>query len=148
MLISESAITVKIVKEYLWRAYFMFFALQNTMPDTPKHYVWPPQTVCLTISNMLFDNFNTPLSPSKSPHIALSLWSSDNYNNIQNTAIFCPSDFRNDFRGHSRDTKTAQNWLYLCTAKQQREPDFSRISDKKLLQTTDFRHIIAIFAGG
>ena len=103
--------TVKIVKEYLWGAYFVCFALQNTMPDTPKHYVWPPQTVCLTISNILFDNFNTSLSRTKSPLPMLSFWPSDDYDNLQNTAIFCPSDFGNDFRGHSRDSKRARNWL-------------------------------------
>ena len=111
MLISNPNTTVKIVKEYLWRAYFMFFALQNTVPDTLKHYVWPPQTVCLTISNILFDNFNTTLSPSKSPHSALSFWPSDNYDKLQNTRIFCPSDFRNGFRGHSHNSKRARNWL-------------------------------------
>ena len=85
--------------------------LQNTVRDTPKHYVWHPQTVCLTISNMLFDNFNTSLSPSKPPLPVLSIWPSNDYDNLQNTAIFCPSDFGNDFRGHSRDSKRARNWL-------------------------------------
>ena len=81
------------------------------MPDTPKHYVWPPQTHCLTISNKLFDNFNTSLSPSKPPPIALSFWPSDNYLYVWILGIFCPSDFRNHFRGHSRDSKRARNWL-------------------------------------
>ena len=114
-------ITVKIVKEYLWRAYFMFFALQNTMPDTPKHHVWPPQTHCLTISNILFDNFNTSLSPSKPPLSALSIWLSGNYNDLQNTRIFCPSDFRNGFRGHSRDSKRPRNWLVFSLVRTHHE---------------------------
>ena len=121
MLNYESAITVKIVKEYLWRAYFMFLALQNTMPDTPKHYVWPPQTHCLTISNILFDNFNTSLSRTKPPLFTLSFWLSDNYDNLQNTRIFCPSDFGNDFRGHSRDSKRARNWLVFSLVRTHHE---------------------------
>ena len=93
----------------------MFFALQNTIPDTPKHYVWPPQTVCLTISNILFDNFNTPLSRSKAPYSALSSWLPDGYGKVRNTRVFCPSDFQNDFRGHSRDSKRLKiDYIFSC----------------------------------
>ena len=52
-------LTVKIVKEYLWRACIAIFTMQNIVPDTLIHYVLHPQTVCLTFSNILFDNFNT-----------------------------------------------------------------------------------------
>ena len=108
MLISESAINVKNVKEYLWGGYFVFFSMQNAMPDTTKHSVLPPQTHCLTMSNMLFDNINTCISPINRLYMTLSPWLSDNYRNMQNTRVFCPSDFRNGFRGHSRDSKRAK----------------------------------------
>ena len=61
---------------------------------------------------MLFDNFNTCVSCTKHLHLEITNWPSDSYNNLQNTRIFCPSDFRNDFRRHSRDSKRPQNWLY------------------------------------
>ena len=96
------------------RHLFRLFALPDTVPDTPKHTLWPPQTVCLTISNILFDIFNTPLSPSETLYLSLTNWLSDNYDNPQNTRIFCPSDFRNDFRGHSRNSKRPENWLVIA----------------------------------
>ena len=36
--------------------------MRNVEFETLKHYVWHPQTVCLTMSDMLFDNFNTRIS--------------------------------------------------------------------------------------
>ena len=102
-----SGIIVKIVKEYVWGACFVFFVLQNTVSDCPKHYVWHPQTVCLTLSNMLFDNFNTCFSCTKDMCLLITNWLSVCCGCTRNTRVFCPSDFRNDFRGHSRDSKRA-----------------------------------------
>ena len=108
MLIFEQAISVKNVNEYLWDGYFVCFALQNLVSDHPKHYVWASQTVCLTISNILFDNFNTCFSCTQLFCFVLTTWLSSDCRCMRNTRIFCPSDFGNDFRGHSRDTKRAK----------------------------------------
>ena len=105
---TESAITVKNVKEYVWRACFVCFALPDTSSDPLKHSVWPPQTVCLTLSNMLFDNFNIYISCAQTLYFATISWQSGDYGSMRILGIFCPSDFWNDFRGHSRDTKRAK----------------------------------------
>ena len=79
--------------------------MSGIVPDTLKHYVWHPQTHCLTISNMLFDNFNTCISSAKSLYLRLTNWQPVDYVCMRILGIFCPFDFWNDFRGHSRDSK-------------------------------------------
>ena len=86
-------------------------SLRNIVSDTLKHYVWPPQTHCLTISNMLFDNFNIYVLCTKGVCFDIRNLLSDNYRCTRILGVFCPSDFRNDFRGHSRDSKRPENWL-------------------------------------
>ena len=100
-------IIVKIVKEYVWGACFVFFVLQNTVSDCPKHYVLLPQTVCLTLSNMLFDNFNTYVFCTHGACFEITDWLSERCRHMQILGIFCPNDFQNGFRGHSRDSKRA-----------------------------------------
>ena len=100
-----SAIIVKIVKEYLWGIYFAYFALSYIAFFIPKHYVSQPQTVCLTMSNMLFDNFNIYISCSQGLCLTLIVWLSEDYGCMRILGVFYPSDFRSGFRGHSRDSK-------------------------------------------
>ena len=73
--------------------------MRNVEFETLKHYVWHPQTVCLTVSDMLFDNFNTRISCMFSPCFVLTYWLSGEYEYMRNTRIFVRKFFRMGFGG-------------------------------------------------